>query len=81
MLNLSSDKLELLRGCLRQRRPDLLYVIDSKESVTVNEELGFELRMAILDEFLDAGLKPDSEPNEVGLQLERLSDDIGRMAE
>lgn len=79
MLNLSNDKLELLRECLARHRDDLVTVIDSNEAIKVDEELGNELREAVLDEFLRIGLDVDNTPNEIGLRLEKLIDDIGRM--
>lgn len=60
MLDLSNDSLKLLRECLNQHRPDLTHVIDSSESVTVDEDLGNELREAVMDEFLRVGLNTDS---------------------
>lgn len=79
MLDLRHDSLKLLRECLYQHRPDLIHVIDSNEFVTVDEDLGNELREAVMDEFLRVGLNADSGPNEVGLRLEKLIDNIGRM--
>jgi hypothetical protein len=78
MLALSNEMLILLRGCLAEHRPDLLYVVDRSELLKVDEALSNQLRDAVLDEFVINGLNPDSEPNALGIRLEELIDQIGR---
>ncbi len=39
--------LNLLFQCLEANRPDLLWVIDSEELVSIDEQLGNELREAV----------------------------------
>ncbi|ASS88879.1 hypothetical protein NSS70_15750 [Aeribacillus sp. FSL K6-2848] len=75
MLKLSADMLLLLRECLESRRPDLLWVLNNE--ININETLGNELRDIVNEEFLEKGLN-DDEPNELGIKLERLIDEIGR---
>jgi hypothetical protein len=75
MLKLSADMLLLLRECLESRRPDLLWVLNNQ--IHINETLGNELRDIVNEEFLEKGLN-DDEPNELGIKLERLIDEIGR---
>lgn len=65
----------LLRECLESRRPDLLWVLNNE--ININETLGNELRDIVNEEFLEKGLN-DDEPNELGIKLERLIDEIGR---
>lgn len=79
MIQLDNENIQLLRVCLSRHKPDLLYVIDSKKIITVDQSLGNELRDAVGDEFCYEGLRKDSEPNEYGLRLENLIDVIGRM--
>ncbi|ANB55705.1 hypothetical protein GFC29_1092 [Anoxybacillus sp. B7M1] len=76
MLKLSADMLLLLRECLESRRPDLLWVLNNE--ININETLGNELRDIVNEEFLEKGLNNDDEPNELGIKLERLIDEIGR---
>lgn len=71
MLKLSDKQLRLLRECLVQHCPDLLKVVDSDELISVDEELGNELRDAITDEFMCSSLRQDYEPNTLGLKLEK----------
>ena len=66
----------LLRECLESRRPDLLWVLNNE--ININETLGNELRDIVNEEFLEKGLNNDDEPNELGIKLERLIDEIGR---
>jgi len=79
MIQLDNENLQLLKVCLSRRMPDLLYVIDSEELIDVDQSLGNKLRHAVAREFCREGLKQDSEPNEYGLKLENLIDEIGRL--
>jgi hypothetical protein len=79
MLNMNDEMLNLLHHCLKVNRPDLLWIIDSKKLVTVDEQLGNELREAVADEIIRIGLKNDDEPNALGRKLEELIDQIGRL--
>ncbi|OQO95885.1 hypothetical protein IC801_07485 [Geobacillus sp. 44B] len=69
----------MLRQCLVANRPDLLWVIDSEELVRIDEQLGNELREAVVDELIRVGLKNDDEPNALGKKFEELIDQIGRL--
>ena len=79
MLALTEEMTCLLRKCLDSHRPDLLFVIDSSELINVDEDLGNQLREAVLEEFIQLGLKNNDEPNNLGLELEKLIDQIGRL--
>lgn len=79
MLSLSDDMNRLLQECLLAHRPDLLYLVDSKDLFTVDEDVGNELREAVTDEFIASGLTSADEPNSRGIKLERLIDLIGGM--
>ncbi|MBS3994885.1 MAG: hypothetical protein KGZ33_03750 [Alkaliphilus sp.] len=69
MIMLSKESLNLLKSCLIKHRPDLLEVIETKEIVEVDEDLGNELRDAVSDELLTVGFDGDM-PNKTGLRLE-----------
>jgi hypothetical protein len=75
----SSKSVELLRTCLSVHKPELLYVIDSTEEIHVDRALGNKLRSAVGNEFCREGLLANSEPNEYGLELEDLIDELGRL--
>jgi len=79
MIPLNAEATAMLRQSLVRFRPDLLPVVDSPDVVSVDEVLGNQLRGAVGEEFLRVGLKEDWEPNELGLKLEKLIDDIGRL--
>lgn len=78
MVNLSNVLVDLLLKCLENHRPDLIWVVSDKTMVTIDRELGNELRDAVSDELVQSGLEGDA-PTEYGLRLEKLIDDIGRM--
>lgn len=78
MIALSRKSIELLLHCLKNQRPDLIYVIDNENEIIVNEELGNELRDAVSDELIMNGFEGDN-PNKYGLSLESLIDEIGRL--
>lgn len=77
MIALSQKSIELLLQCLKDQRPDLIYVIDSKNEVIVDEALGNELRDAVTNELILSD--EDDNPNKYGLSLESLIDEIGRL--
>lgn len=78
MLKLSDQSLKLLEYCLKENRPDLLWVIKENKDIAVDEVLGNELREAVGDELIKAGFNGDV-PNEFGIKLEELIDEIGRL--
>ncbi|MDR0840563.1 MAG: hypothetical protein LBN26_04155 [Christensenellaceae bacterium] len=79
MIQLDNENLELLRACLNHYKPELLQVIESKELVQIDSELGNKIRQSIGNEFCREGMELDSEPNEYGIRLENLIDIIGEM--
>ncbi len=78
MIALNENSIELLLKCLKNQRPDLIWIINSENNITVDEELGNELRDAISDELIMNGFDGDN-PNKYGLSLESLIDEIGRL--
>lgn len=78
MLNINDQMMLLLRKCLVINRPDLLKLIDSEELI-INEELGNKLREAVLDELIKEGFNEKNEPNDYGMRLEELIDQLGRL--
>lgn len=80
MINLNEKMLKLLSQSLNYNRPDLLWVVETEEMIDLDEELGNELRDAVNDEFVRIGLKPNDEPNDLGLKLEELIDQLGRLS-
>lgn len=78
MIDISQKGILLLENCLKRNRPDLLFVITQEEYSEVDEVLGNELREAVDDELAKNGFDGDL-PNELGLQLENLIDEIGKL--
>ena len=68
----NAEKVELLRNVVAARQPELLTLIDNLEGLS-NKEID-KLTSLIGDEFMETGLREDSEPNERGLQLEEVID-------
>ena len=85
MLNLKPTKIQLLHICLTAQRPELLWVLANDEMIEVDQILGPELQDAVCDHFLEYGCEPGTRfdknftPNKLGLELEELIDDIGRL--
>ena len=77
MIKLSANSLELLIKCVKTHNPSLLALLQSNDDFS--EDFYNELRHTVGDEFCAKGLQPDSEPNEYGLELEALIDEIGRL--
>ncbi|MGM7636582.1 hypothetical protein [Bacillus sp. Hm123] len=79
MIRVNEELLPLLRQCLQSNRPDLLWILDTDDYIYIDQDLGNELREAILVEFIRIGLDSDDNPNEIGIKLEELIDEIGDM--
>ena len=78
MMRLPKKSLEILRKCVSNQNPKLLKILDSEKYYRINQKLGNKLRDAVGDEFVQFGLMNNDEPNEYGLRLEELIDEIGR---
>jgi len=63
---------------LEKHKPDLLWIVNDKRVIDIDENTGDELRDVVSDELIEKGFD-GSDPNEYGLKLEKLIDDIGRL--
>jgi len=79
MINLSAKSLNLLRKCLEYRNPSLIPIIESDNEVSYAADFYNELRQIVGDELAAYGFRPNWGPNEYGLELENLIDEIGRL--
>jgi hypothetical protein len=70
---------ELLRQAVCQHDPALGSRLDTLGSVALTEEEREALRKTVLQELLATGLDDADEPNERGLDLEAVVDDLGRL--
>jgi hypothetical protein len=75
-IKLSPPMTELLSEVVSKRCPHLASLLATLEDVELTDSQRDELWDAVADEFAEAGLKEDDEPNERGLILEDL---IGRL--
>ena len=64
----------LLREVLERRAPELLTAIQGRSQVVINEHQKGVLQELLGDEFCETGLRGDDEPNQRGLDLEKLID-------
>ena len=76
MISLNRKHILALKVCLEHFRKDLLWVIETENMVSIDEELGNQLREAVGDELVKYGFVNDI-PNSYGLLLEELIDVIG----
>jgi len=76
-MKLSSKSLELVKKILEDHNPALIPIVDSNDNHTI--ETYNKLRDIVGDELISKGFEPDDEPNEYGLELENLIDEIGRL--
>jgi len=80
-IDIKLDKLrpiniKLLHEVILKRRKTLLPVMDSLGIIKLSEEFREELREAVAEEFCEAGLNENDEPNKRGLLLEELIDSL-----
>ena len=79
MISISKRSNILLHKCLLNHKPSLAWIIETNKIIKVDVKLGNELRELVGDEFTLNGLNTDYEPNEYGLELEDLIDEIGSL--
>ena len=79
MIKLGANSLNLLKKCLEKRNPSLIKLIESDSCNDYSVEFYNDLRQIVGDELIDNGFKPDWGPNEYGLELEDLIDELGRL--
>ena len=78
MIKLSNDSLFVLKKCLQKRKPSLLSFMEKTNRLENEIEFYNELRQVIGNELISEGFDENYEPNEYGLILENLIDEIGR---
>ncbi|MBD8946448.1 MAG: hypothetical protein EGR97_03925 [Clostridiales bacterium] len=78
MISLKTDSINLLYDCYIKQRSNLLWVLECKDLINIDHNLGNQLRDAVGDELLIYGFNGD-EPNQYGILLESLIDEIGRL--
>lgn len=55
---------------------DLLWIIESDNSVSIDAYMGIKLQNAVSDALINFGLNKDDLPNEYGILLEDLIDEL-----
>lgn len=75
---LNERELTLLRRIVWSRQPGLQKLTQEIGSAPLREEEREELRGLLAEELTENGLRPDGEPNEHGLEVDRL---IGRLGD
>ena len=78
MISLKTDSINLLYDCYIKQRSNLLWVLECKDLINIDHNLGNQLRDAVGDELLIYGFNGD-EPNQYGILLESRIDEIGRL--
>lgn len=79
MNKLKKESIQLLEKCILIHKPEIIEWIINDKLYTLSANEYNTLRDIINDEFLAKGLKQDYEPNNYGILLEKLIDDIGRL--
>lgn len=78
-MKLSKKGSKLLHDILVRRSPELLSLSVFTQNGNLSDVERERLRETLSDEFCELGLKPDSEPNQYGLEIEHLIDEIGNV--
>lgn len=79
MIKLSNNSFLILKDCLQKHNPSLIPAIENSSTTKYTEEFYNQLRQIVGEELVAKGFDKDYEPNEYGLALERLIDEIGRL--
>ena len=73
-----SSRLQFLRRVVQKRDSTLQYAVDKLEKRSIDAAEIELLRELLADELVEFGLREDDEPTPYGLELESLSDWVGR---
>lgn len=79
MINLTDDSFAILKKCLQKHNPKLIPIIENPNTTEYTEQFYNQLRNIVGDELIAEGFNKDWEPNDYGLELEQLIDDIFRL--
>lgn len=79
MNKLKKEFIQLLKKCILTHNPTVIGWVSDDKLYTLNAVEYNILRDIVNDEFLAKGLKQNYEPNEYGILLEQLIDEIGRL--
>ncbi|CAM3655869.1 hypothetical protein ERUR111494_05335 [Erysipelothrix urinaevulpis] len=79
MKGINEESLRLLEKCVMIHNPKLISWISSENLYRLKPNQYNELRSLVNDEFLVEGIDKNYEPNEYGLRLENLIDELGRL--
>lgn len=79
MIKLSDNLIVTLKKCLQEHNPSLISIIEDSNKTEYTIEFYNQLRQIVGDELIAKGFNKDWEPNEYGLILEQLIDEIGRL--
>jgi len=78
MIKIPNDSIKLLENCLEAHAPELITLLNDT-TINYTPEIYNKFRSAIGDELALKGFNETWEPNEYGLKLEALIDEIGRL--
>jgi len=78
MKELSDNSLFILKNCLKKRKPAWLATVETINKVKHEMKFYNELRQIVGDELIEEGFNGDYQPNEYGLKLEKLIDELGK---
>lgn len=78
MINLSENSILLLIICLEKHAPNLLTIVNDDTTI-YSTKIYNQLREAVGDELTSCGFNHNWEPNEYGIRLESLIEEIGRL--
>lgn len=79
MIKLHKQSLDLLLKCLQKHSSDLIPLVQSPSINYYPDHFYNQLRQIVGNELIINGLNEDGEPNEYGIQLEYLIDELGRL--
>ncbi|MDQ0360615.1 hypothetical protein [Breznakia pachnodae] len=79
MIDLSIESNTLLKKCLKEWRPELILMVEDVNTLKYTESFYNQLRDVVGCELIAKGFNENYEPNNYGIRLEKLIDEIGNL--
>ena len=79
MIKLKEESMEILKYCFKKYDDSLVERVENPNITDYTEDFYNQLRQIVGDELVARGFDENYKPNDYGIRLENLIDEIGRL--